>query len=362
MENSRRMKNEELRIKNEGSKNALRDSSIIPFLVQKTNVALTNLGVMSKSKLLVAVSGGPDSLALLHVLQSLRDTGAFTAIAVVHVNHRLREPDSDIEEASVRTYCEAWEVPFFLKRVETAQVSEKEKTGIEETARNLRYHFFEELIEMHGFNFVLTAHTANDHAETVILNMIRGAGVRGLAGIPPKRKLGNAHILRPWLDVTKAEIMEYLQEHNLIAEHDASNDELTYQRNRVRNKVMPVLAEVWPDRSPIKTLTTLAGRMRELSNFLDKLSREELQKLERDGGLSIEGIKIRSGFLLHAIIEAWIHKEFGHYGLTSEETSRIEVWLASTSPRMELRRGLSLRKDGSVLRLESDGRQMTYSV
>jgi tRNA(Ile)-lysidine synthase len=334
----------------------------IHSLIERTRISLASLGVTKGSKLLVAVSGGPDSLALLHVLQSLRDTGAFTAIAVVHVNHRLREPDSDIEEASVRTYCEAWEIPFFLKRAETARISEMEKTGIEETARNLRYQFFKELTEMHGFNFVLTAHTANDQAETVILNMIRGTGVRGLAGIPPKRKLENAHILRPWLDVTKAEIMEYLQEHNLIAEHDTSNDELTYRRNRVRHKVMPVLAEVWPDRSPIKTLAALAERMRELSNFLDKLSREELLTLEMDGGLSIEGIKSLSGFLLHAIIEGWIHKEFGHYGLTSEETSRIEVWLASTSPRMELRRGLSLRKDGPVLRLESDGRQMTYSA
>ena len=119
---------------------------------------------------------------------------------------------------------------------------------------------------------------------------------------------------------------------------------------------MPVLAEVWPDRSPVKSLSALAVRMRELSHFLDMLAHEELLRLEMDGGLSFEGIKSLAGIPLHAVIEAWIHREFGHYGLTSEEISRIEAWLISISPRMELRRGLSLRKDGLILRLESDGR------
>jgi tRNA(Ile)-lysidine synthetase-like protein len=327
-------------------------------LVSKTRIALARLGIMSESKLLVAVSGGPDSLALFHVLQSLRGSGAFESIAVAHVNHGLREPGSNQEEEAVRKYCEAWDVPFLLQRMQTAKISEKEKTGIEETARKQRYQFFEALIKLHGFDFVLTAHNANDQAETVILNMIRGAGVRGLAGIPPKRKLANASIIRPWLDVTKTEIMEYLHEHDLVAEYDTSNDELTYQRNRVRHKVMPVLAEVWPDRSTVKSLAALASRMRELSHFLDKQTRQELLKLEMDGGLSLSGINSLNGFLTHTVIEAWIHNEFGHYGLTSEETSRICDWLTSVSPRMELRRGLSLRKDGPVLRLESDGRYL----
>ena len=159
---------------------------------KRSKISLASLGVTSDSKLLIAVSGGPDSLALLHVMQSMLGMGAFAGIAVAHVNHKLREPASDEEEETVRKYCEDWNVPFFLKRVDTSHISEKEKTGIEETARNLRYQFFEELIEMHGFDFVLTAHTANDQAETVLLNMVRGAGVSGLGGIPPKRMLAHA--------------------------------------------------------------------------------------------------------------------------------------------------------------------------
>ena len=359
MGNSKTIMNEELRIKNEGRTEPLPNSSIHPTLVQRTNMALDHLDVMRESKLLIAVSGGPDSLALLHVLRSLQSNGVFQNIAVAHVNHCLREPASDVEENAVRRYCQEWKIPFFTKRAQTAEIAEQEKTGIEETARKLRYQFFEELIQSQGFDFVLTAHTANDQAETVILNMIRGAGVRGLAGIPQKRKLGYGYIIRPWLNVTKAEIKEYLQKHNIVAEHDSSNDELTYQRNRVRHKVMPVLTDVWPDRSPIMALAALAMRMRELSYFLDQLAKEKLEFLANDGGLSLDGLRAIHGFLLHAIIETWIHREFGHYGLTSEEISRIEAWLDSISPRMELRRGLSLRKDGHILRLESDGRYPT---
>jgi tRNA(Ile)-lysidine synthase len=329
------------------------------LMIERTKISLASLGVPSEAKLLIAVSGGPDSLALLHVLRSLRQTDGFQNIAVAHVNHGLREPAANLEEKAVRHYCQEWRIPIFTKRVETAKIAEQEKTGIEETARTLRYQFFEELIQSHGFDFVLTAHTANDQAETVILNMIRGTGVRGLAGIPQKRKLGNGYIIRPWLDVTKAEIMQYLLEHNIVAAHDSSNDELNYQRNRVRHKVMPVLAEVWPDRSPITALAGLADRMRELSNFLHQLAKEKLELLANDGGLSLDGIRSVNSFLFHTVIEAWIHREFGHYGLTSEEISRIQAWLDSTSPRMELRRGLSLRKDGPILRLESDGRYLT---
>ncbi len=329
-------------------------------LTNRTNRALESLGVTSDSKLLIAVSGGPDSLALLSVVHALRSTGSFASLAAAHVNHLLREPASNVEEAAVRKYCEAWDIPCFVKSVHTLDIAQEERTGIEETARKLRYHFFEELAEAHPFDFVLTAHTSNDQAETVVLNMIRGAGVRGLAGIPPKRKLGAAYVIRPFLDVTREEILLYLHEHKLVAEHDTSNDELTYQRNRVRHQVMPVLAEVWPERSPVKSLAGLASRMRELSQFIDSISRETLANLECDGGLLREILKSLNGFLLHGVIEMWIHREFGHYGLTSDESARIKAWLDGNSPRMELRRGLSLRNDGPVVRLESDGRQMIY--
>ena len=237
-------------------------------LTEPTRAALASLGVTSDSKLLVAVSGGPDSLALAHVLQSLRGTGAFAEVTVAHLNHGIRKADAELEEDAVRRYCDEWKISFEVTRVNTMRAVEKEKTWIEETARKQRYEFFEALVKAQGFDFVLTAHTANDQAETVLMHLVRGAGVRGLAGIPPKRKLGSAYLLRPWLDVMKNEILDYIEEFHLAPMHDTSNDELSYQRNRVRHNVMPVIAEAWPNRSPVQAIAGLAERMRELSTFL----------------------------------------------------------------------------------------------
>ncbi len=338
----------------------LHPSSFGNPLTEKTRAALVSLGVTSGSKLLVAVSGGPDSLALAHVLQSLRGSGAFAEVSVAHVNHGIRKAAAEHEENAVRRYCEEWNVPFEVKRTHTMRIAEKEKTGIEETARKQRYEFFEELITKQGFDFVLTAHTANDQAETVLMHLVRGAGVRGLAGIPPKRKLGAAYLLRPWLGVARNEILDYLHEFQLVPMHAASNDELSYQRNRVRHKVMPVIAEAWPDRSPVRAIAGLAERMRELSTFVDKLTEEKLEGLGEGGGLSLTGLKNLRGFPLHAVLEAWITRTLGAYSLSARQTHRIEQWISSKSLATELHRGVRLKKAGGILRIEKNKESLSF--
>ncbi|SRR5579883_373818 len=324
-----------------------------PSLSEKTLTALRQLEVSDKALILVAVSGGPDSLALLHVLRSFRDSQKYTLIAA-HVNHQLRE-EAGKDEDLVRSYCTEWNIPLEVKRVDTRSVARSSKKGIEEAARIERYSFFKELVGRYNVQYVLTAHTANDQAETVILNMIRGAGVRGLAGIPPKRKFGEAMLVRPWLNVTREQICEYIEEHGLQPAHDVSNEELTYQRNRIRHRVLPVLREVYPDRSPVRSLSQLAQRMSELSRFLRILTEEKLEMLRRNKGLSLPALKNIRGFLLHDLIEAWIGETGNHYKLTDRETARIGAFFDSKSTSMELRHSLHLRKEGDTLLLESSG-------
>jgi len=339
----------------------LQPSSFVNPLTQRTKSALASLGVSSDAKLLVAVSGGPDSLVLAHVLQSLRGTGAFAAVTVAHVNHGLRKTDADEEENAIKRYCERWKVPIEVKHVNILGAVQREKTGIEETARKQRYECFEELAKTHGFDFVLTAHTANDQAETVLMHLVRGAGVRGLAGIPPKRKLGTAYLLRPWLDVTKNEIFDYIEEFHLVPMQDTSNDDLSYQRNRVRHKIIPAMAEAWPDRSPVKAIAGLAERMRELSTFLDTLTGEKLGELRLDEGLSMEALKNLRGFMLHAVMETHIANTIGPFSLTALQTRRMEDWLASNSKAMELHCGVHLTKENKVLRVEKDKESFAFN-
>jgi tRNA(Ile)-lysidine synthase len=333
-----------------------------------THEALIRLGVTPASKLLVAVSGGPDSLALAHALVSLRDHGAFKELAIGHINHQLREA-ANKDEALLRSYAEKWNVALHVRLVDTNSIAKSSKKGIEETARKLRYDYFNELIEEYGYEFVVTAHTANDQAETVLMNAVRGAGVRGLAGIPSKRKLNftppleggeefaqriRGVVIRPWLDVTRAEIEAYLAENHLEGAHDESNDELTFTRNRVRHVVMPALEQAFPDRSPVHALSSLARRMSELSSFLVALTEEKLGMLVfADNSISLEGLKQLRGQQLHAILEAWLARAGHRYRLTERELLKTSQFLHSKDKHVELRNGVVLRKHEKFVVVES---------
>jgi tRNA(Ile)-lysidine synthase len=207
-----------------------------------TILQLLKLGASRKSKLLLAVSGGIDSMTLLHILAKEKDR--YGALAVVHVNHQLRGEDSHRDEAFVRSACEKVGVECFVKQVLTAESAEEGKRGIEETARDERYEFFEEIERDHGFDLIVTAHTKNDQAETLLMRLMRGAGTRGLAGIPKSRKLGDAKIVRPWLDVSREQIERYANEHDVEHRNDSTNSEKHFTRNRVRHELLPMMETI----------------------------------------------------------------------------------------------------------------------
>ena len=182
-------------------------------------------------KVLVAVSGGPDSLSLLHVLNELK-----YPICVAHVNHGLRE-NADIDEAFVRDFCQEKNIPFFAKKVNLKEM--QDKMTVEEAGRKIRYDFFYEVMEKEGCTKLATAHNSNDNAETVIMNLIRGSGISGLKGIEPMR--GN--LIRPLIDISRAEIEEYCKKHHLNPRIDETNFEEHYTRNKVRLKLIPYIEE-----------------------------------------------------------------------------------------------------------------------
>ena len=182
-------------------------------LVAHTVLQLLRLGASRRSRLLIAVSGGIDSMTLLHVLAKERER--YASVAVAHVNHQLRGEESNGDEAFVREACERLDIECFVKHVTTSEIAEKLKRGMEETARDDRYEFFEELATQHGLDLIVTAHSKNDQAETLLMRLMRGAGPRGLAGIPKERKLGPAKIVRPWLDISREQIEEFAKSNDI---------------------------------------------------------------------------------------------------------------------------------------------------
>lgn len=193
------------------------------------------------SRILAAVSGGADSVYLLHrLLESAPRAG--WSLGVAHFNHRLRGEESERDAAFVQALAEQFELPFYLGSEDTADYAARRKLGLEEAARELRYAFLRRAAEEGGYDRVATAHTADDNAETVLLNLVRGSGARGLSGIPPVRGI----VVRPILDVTEEEIRAWLGERDIPHVEDSTNAADDTARNRLRHCVTPVLKSINP--------------------------------------------------------------------------------------------------------------------
>lgn len=197
---------------------------------------LKRLGIHSESRVLLALSGGMDSVVLFHLLKNAR-----IAFSAAHVNYGLRGTASDGDEAFCRELCAQFHIPCFVYNAK-AEMEARTHTSIQEAARDIRYRFFNELLEKEGFNGIATAHHANDSVETFFVNLLRGSGAQGLGGIPDR----NGEIIRPMLSFSKAEVEAYAQQNRLPFREDASNQKDDYLRNRIRHHVIPALNKTDP--------------------------------------------------------------------------------------------------------------------
>jgi len=219
-----------------------------------------------------AVSGGADSTALLHCLHSLKDKLGIT-VGAAHFNHGLRGAESDADEAFVRDFCKARGIKLTCERGNTAARVATSDDSLEEAARRLRYAFFDKLP-----GYVLTAHTADDNLETLLINLIRGTSLAGLGGIPPKR----GRILRPMLHVSRDEVLAYLQLHGLAHREDASNAQDEQLRNRLRHHVLPLLKAENP--ALLNSVSALTRRLRLDEELLLAQANAALSAAQTEGG------------------------------------------------------------------------------
>lgn len=218
-----------------------------------------------RQKVIAAVSGGIDSIVLLDFLLWARSVKKIEVI-VAHVNHRLRGKESDGDEEFVHALCEKYNIPFYSKQVATKTIAKETKRSVQETARDLRYTFFDTLKQSLSADCVATAHNANDNAETILINLFRGSGIDGLGGIPVKR---NA-IVRPFLCVTRKEIEHYARKKKLRFREDSSNRHDDYTRNYLRHHVLPNI-ERRLNPSLVETLTKTSEIVQLHSDFVESM-------------------------------------------------------------------------------------------
>jgi tRNA(Ile)-lysidine synthase len=210
---------------------------------------------------LIAISGGADSAALFRAMLGSKKSGA-GRLCAAHFNHRLR-PEAETDEQFVRELCAKWNVPCEFGRAETSQITSLSGEGVEEAARRLRYEFLESAAGRLGARYLVTAHTADDQAETILHRILRGTGLSGLAGIVRARPLGHTTLIRPLLEFRRADIERYLTDIGQSYRRDASNFDRRFTRNRIRRELFPLLVREYNSQAveAILRLGSLAGEV-----------------------------------------------------------------------------------------------------
>lgn len=223
--------------------------------------------IKNGDKVLVAFSGGPDSVCLLHVLYMMRQE-LNISLGAAHVNHLLRGDDSFEDESYVEKMCANFGIPCFTKRVDIESMAKEKGISSEMAGREARYGFFNEIIKKEGFNKVAIAHNANDQAETILMRVMRGTGIDGLVGIRPVR---NDVYIRPILCITREEIENYCVSNNLNPRIDRTNLESIYSRNKVRLEMIPFIKNNF-NKDIVESLNRLASLANVDSEYIDKSS------------------------------------------------------------------------------------------
>jgi tRNA(Ile)-lysidine synthase len=229
-------------------------------------------------KLLLAVSGGNDSMALLVSFQQLAKRFAWQ-LTVVHVNHHLRGEESDQDANYVATYCQQQQIPCAIKHVDVRSAKAKSGGNKQALARQLRYQAFREVAEELQIRYLVVAHHADDQVETIIMRMLRGTGTQGLAGMDDKRCWDGLTIVRPLLPFTRVELETFVKENNMIPRNDSSNQSLAYTRNRLRLQLIPELKKYNPQLN--QAILQLADVIREEEIVWDEWTKRVIDSCVR---------------------------------------------------------------------------------
>ncbi|MFA7254632.1 MAG: tRNA lysidine(34) synthetase TilS [Candidatus Omnitrophota bacterium] len=297
----------------------------------------------ARQKILVACSGGPDSVALFHLLRSLAPRQGWK-LGLIHFNHQLRPGAAKKDEQSVKNLARKFKIPFFRGTGNVERETKKTKTSIEEAARQMRYDFFLRTARAEKFQAIVLAHTQDDQAETVLMRVLQGTGLRGLQGIREKFKAGGTTLVRPLLSFTKKELLGYLAKERIPFRSDKSNDSSRFVRNRIRLELIPGLQRDFNPRV-VEALSRIPSIVAAESALIAELEEKAWEKTFK----KIRGAKVelrRSVFLKFPaalqfrIVEKALKRLDKQSGLSFEAWERIRQGLTRSRYRSSLPRDI----------------------
>ena len=233
----------------------------------------------------IGVSGGPDSMTLLNVLNNMKQKLEIE-ICVAHVNHMIRE-EAESETQYVIDFCKKNNIECFVKRIDVTKQAEKLRISTELAGREIRYQFFEEILQKVKGNKIATAHNANDNAETVLMNIMRGSGTSGLKGI---EKIRDGKFIRPIIECNRKEIEKYCKENQLDPKYDKTNEENIYTRNKIRNLLIPYIEKEF-NPNIVETLNRLSTIATKEDAFFHKVVESEFKKLNITANNNLKDVR-----------------------------------------------------------------------
>ncbi|MBA4367408.1 MAG: tRNA lysidine(34) synthetase TilS [Desulfobacterium sp.] len=244
------------------------------FLKKVENTILFYNMVQSQDTILIAVSGGPDSVALLYALHHLSSCLSLK-LGVAHVNHQLRAEDAEMDEQFVQSLAQQMDVPFHLKKCDVHHYAKTNRLSLEDAARKVRYDFFSNTLQKNEYLRVATAHHLDDNAELILMNLIRGSGKSGISGIPPIRQ---KIIIRPLIQVSRKEIMTFLSENKLPYRLDQTNQDISFTRNRIRHRLIPELQSSYNPKI-IEALNRMSSIIQQEEEWIENMVDHETSRL-----------------------------------------------------------------------------------
>ncbi|UCD80672.1 MAG: tRNA lysidine(34) synthetase TilS [Desulfobacterales bacterium] len=247
-------------------------------LLQTIEKTIAAYGMLKpKDSVVIGVSGGPDSVALLHILFLIAPRFSLK-LGIAHLNHCLRNNDSDKDAQFVEDLAKKYDLPCYTNKKDVRKYQIENKLSLEEAARRVRYNFLDHVANTMQYNKIAVGHHSDDNAELILMNLFRGSGTQGLSGIPPVR---DHKIIRPLIKLTRSEIIDFLNKNKLEYISDASNMDTKYFRNRVRHDLIPLLKTAFNPKIP-ETLNRLSSIIRSEEEWIEDLVHPFYEKCLRD--------------------------------------------------------------------------------
>lgn len=312
------------------------------------------------TSVLLALSGGADSRALLHVLANEAKKNGFSLL-LAHVNHGIRGEEALRDETFCKALAEQYGLEICILRADVPTLAKDSGKGLEEAAREVRYAYFEGLMKERQISILVTAHHADDALETVLFHLARGSGRKGLCGIAPVRPFGDGVLVRPLLQVPRQAILEYCRQNGLEFVTDSTNSDTSYARNRIRSQVIPVLEELFE--APQIRAAALCEQLREEEAFLESQAAKYLSNVRCVRGLSISKLLDVPHALLKRVLLTWLDE---YEGLRAERVQLVSLETALKDRKrpceITLGGGFSAVFEGDLLFVHTGKQENTESL